>query len=243
MRRLLNWVFIKPFHHAFYLTKAIPRNAFKIFKAGARGASRNIHRYAPLSPGISSREVRHMDRWWRSLSGGEREALYSQYRDWVISHNILAERTMETRRGVRSGRIWTLTGSPEKRAKALPRQRGMFRLWSSIWLAGVGIMILMGFINTPGLLYYIMFLAFIAFVTPDVLSHRIALAQLLYGRRVTLRELVKPLPKELSVDPDYEARYKKQFAQVLEQGVAPVSPVQKAYRKGALGWTDEEASL
>ena len=240
MRRMLNWVFVKPFHHAFYLTKATPANAFSLFKAGARGASRNIHRYAPLTPGLSSNEVRHLDKWWRSLSGAERQALFSEYRDWVISHNILSERSMETRRGVSKGRVWSLTGSPTKRVEALPRQRSMFRLWASIWLSGVGIMILMAVINTPGLLFYFMFAAFLSFVTPDVLSHRIALAQLLYGRRVSLMELVTPLPKALITDPDYEARYTKQFTQVMKEGVAQVSPVQRAYRKKALGWTDQE---
>lgn len=282
MKRLLKWVFVKPFHQAFYLTKSVPGNARNLFVTGARGASRNIHRYAPLTPGVNASEIQRMDQWWRKLSSDERLGLYEQHQDWVLSHQIYAEVCQEDakapitrrerkvpsfpkllrwaqvaiqtyvdswdylsyklRRFLATSRVWSLSLSPERRASAFHGQRGMFYLWSVIWITGVSSSILMWLINSPGPMFYFMFTAFFVFTSSDLASSRVSLAQLVYGRRVSVWELLKPLPKKLETHPERDQRYHRLYDQVSMYGVSPVSPVRKEFRKQVWNWTDNEAS-
>jgi len=234
-------VFIKPVQRPIQLSRSVLSNMGAMVKASKRGLVRNRLVSPPIDADMSPDEIARLDRWWKSLPLETRRHMLDRYDQWIVEQSIVAERQRGSRQ---EKRFWSLSGSRDQRAEALKKQKGLYHLWSAILVAGVFVIVLMSVLRDTTPMFYLMSLCFIALIAPDAIRQRIVRGQLLYGRRISFRELLSPLPKEMALDESHEKHYQAALKRVMGGAIQMHNPITTQFRFDEFGHPiPEEVSI
>lgn len=194
LRKAIYMATIWPIERSVTLVTSIGRNGVTLTKSLKRGMTTNPRRNAPTEPGMTSLDIQKRDQWWETLTTSEKALVWEEHDASIRKTAIEAE---QNGRG-----IWTLTGDVEKRKRGLAKQNFSYRVWQIIL---VGFFLFAAFIVLSGkvtLLFVLTSLCFLGFIAPAVLGLRVSRGQLLYGRKISYLEFVKPFPKTLRTQAD-----------------------------------------
>lgn len=234
LRRGFDTVVTQPVKRPLYLLGGIGTAAKDIFRATRRGAKRNRLSTPPIEVDMNSHQVQRLDQWWQSLPVANREQLLSHYDTWVVEQSILAERQIELGRGSKRN-YWSLSGSRKHRKEALKTSRGTYLLWLSLLGAGIIGITVIYLIRDVTPMFFLMSAMFLGLIVPDVMRQRLARAQLLYGRRVSLRDFCKPLPTRMHIDEAHEAMYQSALKSVMSGKAQASNPVANRFYNEVYG--------
>lgn len=188
-RRFIHFVFIWPIERSISLVRGVGRNGRIFGRALKRGATTNPKRNAPVGPGMTSAEIAELDKWWATLSQEERDAVWEAHDAELRATALEAERQGKG--------TWSLTTNEAKRQSALGKQSLSYFIWMSVFLGFTGAFVVVLFMGNASLMFVLMSICFLAFIFPQVSGLRVTRAQLLYGRKITMREFFRPLPREM----------------------------------------------
>lgn len=179
-----------PIERTVGLLKGVGRNGVTITRAMRRGMTTNPRCNAPVSKGMTSKDVEELDRWWKTLSQAQRDQVWE-------AHD--AELEKAAREVERKGQgTWSLTKDEAAREKALARQGLSYFVWMSTFIGFSVAFLLMLLLGNATPMFVLMSFCFLAFIAPTVLGLRVMRGQLLYGRKLSYREFFMPLPSEMS---------------------------------------------
>lgn len=188
-RTAIYMVTIWPIQRSVTLVTSIGRNGVTLTKSLKRGMTTNPRRNAPTDPGMTSLDIQKRDEWWKTLTSAEKADVWEEH-DAAIRHTAIeAEKNGQG--------IWTLTSDVAKRKRGLAKQNFSYRMWQIILVVFFLYATLTVLSGAATLLFALTSLCFLGFVSPTALGLRVSRGQLLYGRKITYLEFVKPFPKTL----------------------------------------------
>lgn len=191
--KTLRWVFYKPIERHVRFAAGLGKNGRDIVRATRRGLPWNWHKYPPVVSDMPEDQVRELEAWWKRADASQRRVYWANHKREVrrsISEEVSA-------RAEYGKQIWSLTQDELLREKALNRQKTAYWFWTVMFAVSAGGIAFSNVVMEVSFLYRLSSIAFLAFLFPEFARHRIARAQLLYGRRINPFEFFRPLPAQL----------------------------------------------
>ena len=180
---LIRWAYSVTVKRHVEFGRQLGRNANVIGKGFRRGLPWNRRKFAPIFSDMTPQHVLERDQEWVTMSASERKAAWE-------AHDREVHESMKSRTGV-----WSLTSDPRSRLKALRQQAPWYWGWSLIMAVALGIVLWANLVSDASLVFRLGYIAFFLFLAPEYLRYRISRAQLLYGGKVSLKQVILPLPQ------------------------------------------------